>query len=210
MPGCDPVLRPGCGFRHRLGTDARPVCVRPPPLLLICAVGPCQALQVGIVVARGPRGRGVPRTLVVIKRQWWRSVTRRAARRAEREALDRRRAGATCWAVRAGAHAYLGPRPGGVGCRAGDMMVMGSPASGKFRCGRSVFGGRPRERGGSSMRGAGRGASVDSRLGAHEPPHAGWSASSPSARSVWYARLSSLRASARHARLCPSRSAAWR
>src|ERR1700739_3101004 len=35
------------------------------------------------------------------------------------------------------------------------------------RCGRSVFGGRPRERGGSRMPGAGRGASVTFRRGAH-------------------------------------------
>lgn len=35
--------------------------------------------------------------LVVMQRQWRRSVTRWAARRAEREALDRRRADASCW-----------------------------------------------------------------------------------------------------------------
>jgi hypothetical protein len=50
--------------------------------------------------------------LVAIERQRWRSVTRRAARRAEREALDGRRAGAMCRCVRAGARAYFGPRPG--------------------------------------------------------------------------------------------------
>src|SRR5215218_1771831 len=64
-----------------------------------------------------------PEYLVVIERRWRCSVTRRAARRAEREALDRRRAGATGGCVRAGAHAYLGPRP--AVRRAGDMMVMG-------------------------------------------------------------------------------------
>jgi hypothetical protein len=62
--------------------------------------------------------------LVVMQRQWRRSVTRMAAWRAEREALDRRRAGASCGCVRAGAHAYLGPRPW-VWLLAGDMMVMG-------------------------------------------------------------------------------------
>jgi hypothetical protein len=57
------------------------------------------------------------------------SVTRRAARRAERGALDRRRAGAS-WCVRAGADAYLGPRPG-LAIGVGDMMVMGFPAGGR-------------------------------------------------------------------------------
>jgi len=41
--------------------------------------------------------------------------------------------------------------------RAGD--VMGDGVFRGMRCGRSVFGGRPRGRGGSAMRGAGRGAS---------------------------------------------------
>jgi hypothetical protein len=39
--------------------------------------------------------------------------------------------------------------------------------------------------------------------------HAGWSASSPSSRRVWWLRSSSLRAIARQARLPPRRSAAW-
>jgi hypothetical protein len=85
-------------------------------------------------------------------------VTRRAARRAERGALDRRGAGAIGVGVRAGAHAYLGPRPSGW-LRVGDMMVMGFPL-GEGQSGRSVFGGRPRGRGGSAMPGAGRGASA--------------------------------------------------
>jgi hypothetical protein len=59
--------------------------------------------------------------LVLIERQRRRSVTRRAAPRAEREALDRRRAGAICCRVCAGARAYFGPRPGWL--LAGDMMV---------------------------------------------------------------------------------------
>ena len=101
-----------------------------------------------------------PGPLAVIQRHWRRSVTRRAARRAEREALDGRRAGATAGGVRAGAHAYLGPRP----CRAvgrrhdGDGVLF---PLGEVRCGRSVFAGRPRGRGGSRLSGAGRGASAD-------------------------------------------------
>jgi hypothetical protein len=84
-------------------------------------------------------------------------VTRRAARRVERVALDTRRAGAI-GVVRAGAHAYLGPRPGSPGRRHdGDGVWF---PLGEERCGRSVFGGRPRVRGGSGMSGAGRGASV--------------------------------------------------
>jgi hypothetical protein len=113
--------------------------------------------------------------LVVIERQWRCSVTPGAARRAEREALDRRRAGAMWRGVRAGAHAYLGPRPlvdGG----AGDMMVMGCRSRwGEVRCGRSVFAGRPRGRGGSSLRGAGRGASAEVGRCARWQAHAGWS-----------------------------------
>jgi len=52
-----------------------------------------------------------------------------------------------CWSgVRAGAHAYLGPRLGlATGGRRHDGD--GVPAGGKLRCGRSVFGGRPHGRG---------------------------------------------------------------
>jgi len=47
------------------------------------------------------------------------------------------------------------------GSLTGDMMVMGCGSRwGEVRCGRSVFGGRPRGRGGSRMPGAGRGASA--------------------------------------------------
>jgi hypothetical protein len=88
----------------------RPVAsvgVRRCPRLLICAVGPVSTPPAGELseVAGGPAAS------VVIKCQRRRSVTRRAARRAERGALDRRRAGAIGGCVRAGAHAYLGPRP---------------------------------------------------------------------------------------------------
>ena len=86
--GDDPAL-PGAGLR--LSVQPRPV----------------KPLRVEVV--RGRRVR--PDHLVAILRQWRRSVTRRAARWAERGALDRRRVGAT-WCVRAGAYAYLGPRLG--------------------------------------------------------------------------------------------------
>jgi hypothetical protein len=64
-----------------------------------------------------------PDHLDVIERQRRRSVTRRAALGAEREALDGCGAGAIGWRVRAGARAYFGPRPGWF--RVGDMMVDG-------------------------------------------------------------------------------------
>ena len=123
---------------------------------LICAVGPCQVSWVEVEGC--PGGRAIPDQLVVIERRQRVLVTRRAVRRAERVALDRRGAGAIGVGVRAGAHAYLGPRPSGW-LRVGDMMVMGFPL-GEGQSGRSVFGGRPRERGGSAMPGAGRGASA--------------------------------------------------
>ena len=136
---------------------SRPACA------YLCSRGLSSHLRVGVVGGRRVR----PDHLVVILRQWRRSVTRRAARRAERGALDRRRVGAT-WCVRAGAHAYLGPRLG-LGYRVGDMMVMGSPAGGRA-CGRSIFGGSPRERGGSAMSGTGRGASAEVKArDAHRP-----------------------------------------
>jgi hypothetical protein len=106
---------------------------------------------------------------VAVERRERRSVTRRAVRRAERVALDRRRVGAIGWGgVRAGAQAYLGPRPG-VGSRPVTGWLMGCCSRWAKRCGRSVFAGRPRERGGSDLSGAGRGASVlVRRPGAHE------------------------------------------
>ena len=128
----------------------------PSRLALICAVGPCQVSWVEVEGC--PGGRAIPDQLVVIERRQRVLVTRRAVRRAERVALDRRGAGAIGVGVRAGAHAYLGPRPSGW-LRVGDMMVMGFPL-GEGQSGRSVFGGRPRERGGSAMPGAGRGASA--------------------------------------------------
>ena len=51
-----------------------------------------------------------------------------------------------------GAASFAGP--------AALLLALMGCSRGVTRCGRSVFGGRPRERGGSSMRGAGRGASV--------------------------------------------------
>jgi transposase len=56
--------------------------------------------------------------------------------------------------VRAGALPYLGPRPDLVSGRRHDGSRFGK------RCGRSVYEGRPRVRGGRSMSGAGRGASA--------------------------------------------------
>jgi hypothetical protein len=76
--------------------------------------------------------------LVVIERQRRRSVARRAARRAEREALDMRRAGATCGCVRAGARAYFGPRPGLVWGRRHDGW-WGDPAGMRVAAARSFW-----------------------------------------------------------------------
>jgi hypothetical protein len=91
-------------------------------VLLICAAGPLSSLRGWI----GCRVWGsFPERLVAIERQRRCSVTRRAARRAERGALDRRRAGATGGCVRAGAHAYLGPRP----CRAAGRRHDGDGVS---------------------------------------------------------------------------------
>ena len=62
--------------------------------------------------------------------------------------------------VRAGARAYLGPRPRvGSRDRPHDGDGVWFPL-GEVRCGRSVFGGRPRGRGGSGMPGAGPGVSA--------------------------------------------------
>jgi len=129
-------------------------------LSLICAGASCQGLR-GVVVVGLVHVGLVPRgPIVVMQCRRRRSVTRGAAGRAERGALDWRRAGRYRRCVRAGAHAYLGPRPGGW-LPAGDMMVMGCGSRwGKLRCGRSVFRGCPRRRGGSGMPGAGRGASA--------------------------------------------------
>ena len=66
-----------------------------------------RAIRVDVVVGRGSD----PGCCLSARRR--RSVTPGAARRAERGALDRRRAGAIGrWLVRAGARPYLGPRPG--------------------------------------------------------------------------------------------------
>jgi hypothetical protein len=83
-------------------------------LLLICAGAPCQVRRCSCLIGR----RGwLDLDFLAIERRERRPVTRRAARRAERVALDRRRDGAIGGVgVRAGAQAYLGPRPG-VGSR---------------------------------------------------------------------------------------------
>jgi hypothetical protein len=70
---CTPASRHGASELARSRASARPR----PALMLICAVGPCQALQ-GEWSLLWFRGR-VPRNLVVIERQWRRSATRRAA-----------------------------------------------------------------------------------------------------------------------------------
>ena len=105
---------------------------------LICAVGSCQA-PVGEVVGGGRVGSAT--SLCVSASSGVLSPGGRA-RRAERGASPG--AGLALSAlVRAGAHAYLGPRPSGW-LRVGDMMVMGFPL-GEGGSGRSVFGGGPRE-----------------------------------------------------------------
>jgi hypothetical protein len=146
----------------RAGCWITPIRVTVPARPLICAVGPCQASQgMGgwLLLERpgGSRPDGCDRAPAAASVIW------RAARRAERGALDRCRGGAigVCGVCARAPMLILVLDPL-VGDGAGEVMVMGCRSRwGEVRCGRSVFPGRPRGRGGSGLRGAGRGASAD-------------------------------------------------
>ena len=91
------------------------------PGLLICAGASLSRAAAVFGCASG----SLDLDFVAVERRERRAVTRRAARRPERGALDRCRDGAIdgC-GVRAGAQAYLGPRPG-VGSRPVTGWLMG-------------------------------------------------------------------------------------
>jgi transposase IS116/IS110/IS902 family protein len=136
-----------------------------------------QHITVTIPTPSGPRP-----DLAATQRMAGAAVTEMAARRAEREALDRRRVGAIGRCVRAGARPYLGPRPGVAPGRRHDGR-WGDPAESvaaaqSFRAVHEwVAAGGCREPAAVHR--------CDGGLRAHDGVQAGCSASSPISRSVW-------------------------
>ncbi len=122
-------------------------------ILLICAVGSCQA-PVGEVVGGGRVGSA---TWLCVSASW--GVLSPGGRPAGPSAERLTGAGLALSALCARGCPCLSRSTTSGWLRVGDMMVMGFPL-GEGQGGRSVFGGRPRERGGSRMPGAGRGASA--------------------------------------------------